>query len=169
MTQMEISQNLPGHAVIWLWMYKQYTCSSSELPSAYFHIISILFPYFPRHDMIPPLPKRKSHSCTDKKTFASKKATTSMSTLWKTAHNRITVYRLCQQLSCVLDDYIHNLTLYYLQKTYTSEITYIYHGQKVAFNTMALFIKTCHDQLGHDLYITACIKRHENTFTNIYG
>ena len=67
---------------------------------------------------------------------------------------------------------LHDHTLFDLilfAKQYASQITYIYHGQRVAVNTMALFFNTGLDQLGPDFNVSACIKRHENTLTNIYG
>jgi len=67
-----------------------------------------------------PPPKKKSHSCTDKKRLASTKATTSTLILWSATHNRITVYRWCQQLhlNLFLWQFLvttHYSTLYYLQ------------------------------------------------------
>lgn len=68
----------------------------------------------------PPPPQKKSHSCTDKKRLASTKATTSTLILWSATHNRITVYRWCQQLhlNLFLWQFLvttHYSTLYYLQ------------------------------------------------------
>lgn len=68
----------------------------------------------------PPPQKKKSHSCTDKKRLASTKATTSTLILWSATHNRITVYRWCQQLhlNLFLWQFLvttHYSTLYYLQ------------------------------------------------------
>jgi len=65
-------------------------------------------------------PPKKSHSCTDKKRLASTKATTSTLILWSATHNRITVYRWCQQLhpNLFLWQFLattHYSTLYYLQ------------------------------------------------------
>lgn len=66
----------------------------------------------------------------------------------------------------VLGDYIL-FDFISFTKQYSSQITYFYHGQKVAFNTMALFIMTGLDQLRH-LYILTCIKKDMKTHLKTY-
>lgn len=97
-------------------------------------------------------PPKKSHSCTIKKTVASTKATTSMLILWST-HNKITVPTTGPQPSSMTtlgDNTLFDFISFAKQQT--SQIAYDYHDQKVAFNTMASFIKTGLDQQGRNLY-----------------